>query len=161
MPILTSSAVRRSSGPSVSVASPTCSYAWMMRGCSEANWRYAEGSFFSMHAVYHRAPPQRRRLLDAPCTAALSVRSMSADDRVKWDARYRSAGALAREPSTFLRSLDALLPRPSAATRVLDVAGGDGRNAVWLARRGYGVTVADVSPVGLDLARASAAAAGV
>jgi len=86
---------------------------------------------------------------------------MSADDRVKWDARYRSAGALAREPSTFLRSLDALLPRPSAATRALDVAGGDGRNAVWLARRGYGVTVADVSPVGLDLARASAAAAGV
>jgi hypothetical protein len=87
---------------------------------------------------------------------------VSAADREKWDARYRERAASDRAhadvPSALLTSLDELLPRRGAA---LDVAGGAGRHAVWLARRGLDVTVADVSGVGLDQARAAAASAGV
>lgn len=39
---------------------------------------------------------------------------------------------------------------------VLDVAGGTGRNALWLAARGFAVTLTDVSAVGLEVARTEA-----
>ena len=84
---------------------------------------------------------------------------MADGDRARWDARYRDRGPdHGGDPCPFLAALDDLLPRRGCA---LDVAGGAGRNACWLARRGLDVTIADVSPVGLDLARAAAAAAGV
>jgi SAM-dependent methyltransferase len=77
---------------------------------------------------------------------------MSDADRAKWDERYRSKGPESSEPLAFLTSLE--LPEPG---RALDVAGGAGRNAIWLARRGWRVTIVDVSPEGLALARAAAA----
>jgi len=78
-------------------------------------------------------------------------------DRTKWDARYRAEGG-SSAPSRWLVSLDRVLPR---AGRALDIAGGAGRNAVWLARRGLSVTLVDISPVGLALAEARAREAGV
>ena len=83
---------------------------------------------------------------------------MSDDDRSKWDSRYRAAAGESRAPSPFLVSLDALLPRGG---RALDLAGGAGRNAVWLAQLGLDVTIADVSPVGLALAAEEARRLGV
>jgi tellurite methyltransferase len=84
---------------------------------------------------------------------------MSQADRDKWNARYREGTPYARsEPSPFLVSLDDLLPK---AGRALDLAGGAGRNAIWLARRGLQVSLADISQEGLALARAAAARAGV
>jgi tellurite methyltransferase len=62
------------------------------------------------------------------------------------------------EPSAFLLSLDDQLPRSG---RALDVAGGAGRNAVWLARRGLAVTLVDISSEALTLARGHASRAGV
>ena len=82
---------------------------------------------------------------------------MSDIEKERWDARYRE-GAGATEPSAFLISLDPLLPKHG---RALDVAGGRGRHAIWLARRGLDVTIADVSEVGLALARDAAEHAGV
>jgi hypothetical protein len=82
---------------------------------------------------------------------------MSREDRGKWDARYRAGDHTAGKPSPFLVSLAARLP----TGRALDVAGGAGRNALWLAAQGLDVTVADVSEVGLSLARERAAAAGL
>jgi SAM-dependent methyltransferase len=82
---------------------------------------------------------------------------VSAADREKWDARYREEGPEETEPSPFLTALSEI-PRRG---RALDVAGGAGRHAIWLARQGLAVTLVDVSPVGVDLARAAAAAAGV
>jgi tellurite methyltransferase len=76
---------------------------------------------------------------------------MSDADRDKWDARYRTQGAESAVPSPFLASLD--LPAPG---RALDVAGGAGRNALWLARRGWDVTLVDISAEGLALARTAA-----
>jgi SAM-dependent methyltransferase len=83
---------------------------------------------------------------------------MSSIDREKWDRRYETQGPESTTPSDFLTSLDGVLPRSG---RALDVAGGAGRNAIWLALRGLDVTVVDISRVGLDLARDAAEAAGV
>jgi tellurite methyltransferase len=82
---------------------------------------------------------------------------MSTGDRDRWNARYREEGAL-RDPSAFLSTLDDVLPRGG---RALDVAGGSGRNALWLARRGLEVTLADVSDVALEQAAAAARAEGL
>ena len=82
---------------------------------------------------------------------------MSDAERERWDARYRE-GAGATEPSAFLVSLDDVLPQSG---RALDLAGGRGRHAIWLARRGMDVPIADVSEVGLALAREAAAQEGV
>jgi len=79
-------------------------------------------------------------------------------DRTKWDAKYADADFAPREPSTVLISLAKYLPRQGKA---IDVAGGAGRNAIWLAQRGLDVTIADVSSVGLALAAARAQEAGV
>ncbi len=73
---------------------------------------------------------------------------MSDADRARWDARWREKGAPG-EPSPFVLSLDAILPRRG---RALDVAGGAGRHAMWLARRGLEVTLVDISPVALAMA---------
>jgi len=82
---------------------------------------------------------------------------MSQTDRDKWNARYRERGQKTERPSSFLTSLD-LLP---TSGRALDVAGGTGRHAIWLAQRGLDVTLADVSEEAISLAEDEAASAGV
>jgi SAM-dependent methyltransferase len=81
---------------------------------------------------------------------------MSEADRQRWNARYQE-GAGGQEPSSFLCSLAERLPR---AGRALDVAGGVGQDALWLARRGLDVTWVDVSDAALERAAASAREAG-
>src|SRR5262245_52185578 len=87
-----------------------------------------------------------------------SIGSMSIADRQKWDAKYAAAQSAPREPSAVLVDLAEYLPTTGQA---LDIAGGAGRNAIWLAQRGLDVTIADISPVGLALAESRAASAGV
>ncbi|MFZ0059617.1 MAG: class I SAM-dependent methyltransferase [Acidimicrobiales bacterium] len=75
-----------------------------------------------------------------------------------WDDRYRVSGLVwGAGPNRFLvEQVNGL--RPGSA---LDVACGEGRNAVWLAERGWHVVGVDFSPVGLEKARRSAQARGV
>lgn len=82
---------------------------------------------------------------------------MSAADRAKWDARY-AAGAYQtrRHPSAFLAECEPLLPAPG---RALDVACGAGRNAIFLAERGWAVAAVDISPIALR--RGAACAQGL
>lgn len=77
--------------------------------------------------------------------------------RRTWNARHadRSPGAQA---ARFLTDRAPLLP---VTGRALDVAGGTGRNALWLAARGLQVTLVDVSDVAAERAREAAVAAGV
>jgi len=82
---------------------------------------------------------------------------MSEDDRQRWNSRYQEQPAV-REPSTFLCSLEDRLPRTG---RALEVAGGLGREALWLARRGLDVTLTDVSDVALERAGEAAREAGL
>ncbi|MER5336635.1 class I SAM-dependent methyltransferase [Micromonospora sp. NPDC002717] len=76
-------------------------------------------------------------------------------DSADWDARYADAPELVwtAEPNRFVVEETADLP----PGRALDLAAGEGRNAVWLAERGWRVTAVDFSAVavrrGQDLAR--------
>ncbi len=83
---------------------------------------------------------------------------MPPDDRTRWDARYLALGDEPRGPEPLLLELVEILPRSG---RALDLAGGPGRNGVWLAGRGLDVTIADFSIVALDQAARLASERGV
>lgn len=75
-----------------------------------------------------------------------------------WDARYAAADLVwSAEPNRFLVDEVADL----APGRALDIACGEGRNAIWLAEQGWEVTAVDFSPVAIDKARRLAEARGV
>ncbi len=75
-----------------------------------------------------------------------------------WDARYReSARPLPDRPAAILAEVLSLLPRG----RALDIACGAGRNAIFLAMRGWDVTAVDFSSAALALACSAAQAAGM
>jgi SAM-dependent methyltransferase len=79
-------------------------------------------------------------------------------DAEAWNRRYSTEEFVWRtEPNRFLPPEVAGL----AAGRALDLACGEGRNAVWLATRGWRVTGVDFAEVGLDKARRLAAEHGV
>lgn len=72
------------------------------------------------------------------------------DARTFWDARFAAPGYIfGTEPNQFL-AREAV--RLAADARVLDIACGEGRNAVWLAAQGCDVTGFDVSPLALEKA---------
>ena len=75
-----------------------------------------------------------------------------------WNDRYRERGAVwGSEPNRFLVEVAADLERGTA----LDLGCGQGRNALWLARRGFTVTGFDLSPVAIEQARGIAADEGL
>ena len=76
-------------------------------------------------------------------------------DRVEWDRRYAGSELLwSAEPNRFLvTEVSGLAPE-----RALDLACGEGRNAVWLAQRGWRVTGVDFSEVAIEKARRLAGA---
>ncbi|MDY7231735.1 class I SAM-dependent methyltransferase [Hyalangium rubrum] len=82
---------------------------------------------------------------------------MSEEDRQRWNTRYREQAGPSG-PSGFLQSLVGQLP---STGRALEVAGGLGHDARWLARRGLDVTLVDVSDVALERAAAAAREEGV
>ncbi len=68
----------------------------------------------------------------------------------KWDRRFSTGGAyIIKEPSPLLVENISIFP----AGRALDIATGNGRNAVFLAERGFKVDAVDNSRVGLLLAK--------
>jgi SAM-dependent methyltransferase len=71
-------------------------------------------------------------------------------DSSTWDQRYEGSDLVwSAEPNIFLPPLVEGVAPGSA----LDVACGEGRNAIWLARQGWDVTAFDFSAVGIDKAR--------
>ena len=75
-----------------------------------------------------------------------------------WDRRYDTPRMVwSSEPNRFLLAEVEGLP----AGRGLDLACGEGRNAIWLARHGWEVTGVDFSGVALAKARQAAGNAGV
>jgi SAM-dependent methyltransferase len=75
-----------------------------------------------------------------------------------WDERFSEPGyAYGKDPNQFLVSVADRIP----PGRVLCLAEGEGRNAVYLAGLGYQVTAIDASTVGLNKAQALAEERGV
>lgn len=75
-----------------------------------------------------------------------------------WDARYRDTDLVwSAGPNRFVEAICAGLP----VGRAIDLAAGEGRNAVWLAEQGWTVTAIDFSAVAIDKARRIADRRGV
>ncbi len=76
-----------------------------------------------------------------------------------WDQRYTEPGfAFGAAPNVFLASQRHRLAK---GMRALVPGDGEGRNGVWLAEQGLSVDTIDVSPKGVEKARALAAERGV
>ncbi|MHB1504778.1 MAG: class I SAM-dependent methyltransferase [Acidimicrobiales bacterium] len=79
-------------------------------------------------------------------------------DASGWDDRYRSTDLLwGSGPNVWLAAEAEGLP----PGRAMDLACGEGRNAIWLAEQGWRSTGVDFSAVALDKGRAMAAERGV
>jgi SAM-dependent methyltransferase len=71
-------------------------------------------------------------------------------DADAWDERYRASELVwSAGPNQFVEAELGGMP----PGRALDLAAGEGRNAIWLARQGWRVTAVDFSPAGLDKGR--------
>jgi tellurite methyltransferase len=81
---------------------------------------------------------------------------MKPNDRTHWDARYTENPESWTEPDDFLVSAYDEFLAEVPPGRALDLAGGAGRNALFLARRGWQVKLVDISEVGLSLAKEKA-----
>ena len=79
-------------------------------------------------------------------------------DSASWDRRYEGRELVwTADPNRFLvAETEALAPG-----RAIDLGCGEGRNAVWLAERGWQAVGADFSEVGLQKARELANGRGV
>ena len=79
-------------------------------------------------------------------------------DADAWDDRYADADLLwsATANQFVVAELEAMPPG-----RALDLAAGEGRNAVWLAEQGWSVVAVDFSAAGVDKGRRLAAHRGV
>jgi len=79
-------------------------------------------------------------------------------DQKRWDERFGKKGfALGKEPNPFLKKVIHLLPKG----RALDIAAGEGRNAIFLAQHGFEVDAVDISERGLKKAKKLARGKGV
>ncbi|HZK74563.1 MAG TPA: class I SAM-dependent methyltransferase [Clostridia bacterium] len=78
-------------------------------------------------------------------------------DHASWDRRYSQAELVwsATPNQCFAEEV-----APLAPGRALDLGSGKGRNAVWLAERGWDTTAVDFSGVGIEKARSLAARRG-
>jgi SAM-dependent methyltransferase len=87
------------------------------------------------------------------------------DERSLWNERYRNGILPLTQPNPFLADAYARFIEPrfpdeglgSKPHTALDLAGGAGRHALWLAQRGWQVSLMDISGEGLALARKNAA----
>ena len=79
-------------------------------------------------------------------------------DQKRWDTRFGKTGfALGKDPNPFLKKHIRLLSKGKA----LDIAAGEGRNAVFLAQQGFDVDAVDISEEGLKKAQKLAREKGV
>jgi SAM-dependent methyltransferase len=79
-------------------------------------------------------------------------------DQKRWNDRFgREEFAFGKEPNPFLKKHIRLLPKGKA----LDIASGEGRNAVFLAQNGFEVDAVDISEKGLKKAQKLAREKGV
>lgn len=81
------------------------------------------------------------------------------DGKVFWDSKYSdSKYVFGKKPAKFLAQNYEYIPNES---KVLDMGMGEGRNAVFLARKGYKVTGIDISSVAVKKAKMLADEYGV
>jgi tellurite methyltransferase len=91
----------------------------------------------------------------------LPLDSSSDKERGRWNQKYGECGARTDEhtaPDPFLARTfsEYILPEYPLGGSALDVAGGAGRHAIWMAKQGWQVTIIDISETGVERARQNA-----
>src|SRR5690242_11135179 len=86
---------------------------------------------------------------------------MAVNEKTIWDKKYSEGSHSSLDPDPFLVSAyeEFLFGTPPGLA--LDVAGGVGRHAIWLAQRGWRVKLLDISEVGIRQAEENAKRAGM
>lgn len=89
---------------------------------------------------------------NATCRRRLAEKEGIGDmDAHDWDERYAADELVwSAGPNQFV----AELVGPLALGEAVDVAAGEGRNAIWMVEQGWSVTAIDYSPVAIERARA-------
>ena len=82
--------------------------------------------------------------------------TMQLDEKARWNQKYSEGSHTSLEPDPLLVSAydEFLAARPPGSA--LDVAGGAGRHALWLADRGWKVKLVDISEVAIQAAQKNA-----
>lgn len=78
---------------------------------------------------------------------------MQTDEKTLWDRKYSEKSHSSLQPDPLLVSAYAEFLSARSPGSTLDVAGGVGRHALWLAQCGWKVKLLDVSAVGIELAK--------
>ncbi len=84
---------------------------------------------------------------------------MTIDEKSMWNLKYSEGSHTSVEPDPLLVSTYQEFLSNRSAGSALDVAGGVGRHAIWLAQRGWRVKLLDISEVGIQLVDKNAAKA--
>ncbi|HET9840060.1 MAG TPA: class I SAM-dependent methyltransferase [Candidatus Angelobacter sp.] len=84
---------------------------------------------------------------------------MAIDEKSLWNRKYSEGSHRSLDPDPLLVSAYSELLSDNKPGFALDIAGGVGRHAVWLAQRGWRVKLIDVSDVGIEIAKRNAALA--
>ena len=77
---------------------------------------------------------------------------MELDEKASWNKKYSEGSHGSLEPDPFLVSAYDEFLFGTSPGLALDVAGGVGRHAIWLAQRGWRVKLLDISEVGIKQA---------
>jgi SAM-dependent methyltransferase len=77
---------------------------------------------------------------------------MERDEKLRWNRKYGEASHASLEPESFLVSAYSEFVAGFPPGDALDLAGGAGRHALWLAQRGWKVKLIDISEAGVELA---------
>ncbi len=92
-----------------------------------------------------------RKPISASRLEKLSGVKHNEDTKTTWDMRYSKRSFIyGKSPAKFLAENYEFIPHASS---VLDIGMGEGRNAVFLAQKGYKVTGIDISSVAIKKAR--------
>ncbi|MGC8626996.1 MAG: methyltransferase domain-containing protein [Acidimicrobiales bacterium] len=111
-----------------------------------------EGALSKLEAMLANLSARRRPGHQARATLGYQARATAA----AWDRPYPEAGWPTEPDATLVELAGPLLPG-----RALDLGCGTGRNAIWLARRGWRVTGVGAPSEGLGLAAEGASQAGL
>jgi tellurite methyltransferase len=77
---------------------------------------------------------------------------MEVDEKATWNKKYSEGSHSSLDPDPFLVSAYDEFLFGTSPGLALDVAGGVGRHAIWLAQRGWRVKLLDISEVGVKQA---------
>jgi tellurite methyltransferase len=85
---------------------------------------------------------------------------MEIDEKSLWDKKYSEGSHGSLQPDPFLVTAYEEFLSAASPGLALDVAGGVGRHAIWLAQRGWRVKLMDISEVGVKQAEENAKQTG-